>query len=243
MKKALYLSISIFALLCALSTSSRLFAQEYTITPASKSVSVDVACNAGGIAEVDFNNSTGGLICLNWQVIYNSVPRCWDISLCDYDLCFTNVPSSRTMDSVPVGGHGFLKLNVFLNDTGGTGTLKFLVRSCSATSGGDTVTLTVNGCPTGPTCTPSGILSAKQASVNAFSISPNPASDFVSFDLEESYAKSADYRVFDLLGNQLLAGNLNGPHTRIALQSLQSGVYMVKCTSASGCQTRRLVKN
>ena len=243
MKKSQFSSLLALAMLCLISVTSRLFAQDYSVSPASKSVTVDVACNAGGLAEVDFNNITGGPICLKWQVIQNSIPRCWDISLCDYDLCFTNVPSSRTMDSVPVGAKGFLKLNVFLNDTGGTGTLKFLVRSCDATSGGDTVTLTINGCPTGPTCTPAGILSPKQASINTFSISPNPASDFVSFDLDEAYAKNADYRVYDLLGNQVMAGVLTGPHSRIDLHALQSGVYMVKCTTTAGCQTRRLVKN
>lgn len=219
-----------------------LMAQEYTVSP-NKSVSVDIACNGGGVAEVDFNNTTGGLICLNWQVLENTIPRCWDISLCDYDLCFTNVPSSRTMDSIPVGGHGFLKLNVALNDTGGVGYLKFLVRSCSAIAGGDTIVLTINGCPTGPTCTPTGIVPSQKAAANTFSISPNPASDYVSFELAAEYANNASYRVFDLLGNQVLTGVLVGPHNRINLQSLQSGVYMVKCTAANSCQTRRLVKN
>jgi Secretion system C-terminal sorting domain len=76
----------------------------------------------------------------------------------------------------------------------------------------------------------------------AFSISPNPASDFVTI-LSDNNAIS-NIEMTDVNGRivkTIKVGNLN--ETNVNISDLSSGVYMMKITTENGNATRKIIKN
>ena len=74
---------------------------------------------------------------------------------------------------------------------------------------------------------------------NWIRISPNPAKDFTSINLEDA-KPGATYEVFDQAGNLVLKGELSS--RSIDIQSLSTGMYVVKVYHGNEVHTEKLIK-
>lgn len=84
-----------------------------------------------------------------------------------------------------------------------------------------------------------GILDAKGAAIHDFVMVPNPASNEVTL----KYAPGIDSEIvlYDLRGKVILQLNSVGPETRINLEGLASGMYMVQLNSAVSTIRKKLI--
>jgi hypothetical protein len=75
--------------------------------------------------------------------------------------------------------------------------------------------------------------------VSNFSISPNPATDNVTFTFTESV--SGNVSIVDLQGNVLATKFISGKTTNISTADLSIGVYIVKIATDKGIAVKQLV--
>lgn len=81
---------------------------------------------------------------------------------------------------------------------------------------------------------------AAEAVPVAFDLYPNPAVGQVTLAFPEG-AKQGSYRIIDLLGMQVAAGQLHDIRTAIDISSLPKGMYLVSVAGEGTSGTRRLV--
>lgn len=72
-----------------------------------------------------------------------------------------------------------------------------------------------------------------------FHISPNPASEFTKFILEDA-KDGAKYKIFDQVGNLVLQGELS--NKKVDVKSLSTGLYIVKVYHGNEVYTEKLIK-
>lgn len=77
------------------------------------------------------------------------------------------------------------------------------------------------------------------ASVNFFTLSPNPAADFITINTDSPIE---DISVYNLLG-QVMMTNPVLDDNRFDVTNLQSGVYLITVSNGSNKQTARFIKN
>jgi len=75
------------------------------------------------------------------------------------------------------------------------------------------------------------------------SLYPNPASDQVWLDWDDSSLSNLDWKIFDLNGEKLLQGNLPFGEKMISLSALANGIYMIQWSSKNweGISREKLV--
>jgi hypothetical protein len=91
----------------------------------------------------------------------------------------------------------------------------------------------------GKSCGSSAIEAIEADSFN-FSLTPNPARDFVEVQLGN--ATNATLSIFDAAGRCRLSQSVNGQATRINVSGWTPGVYFVTVQSPTGAASRRLLK-
>ena len=76
-----------------------------------------------------------------------------------------------------------------------------------------------------------------------FTLTPNPAHDYVALDLKDgaSAPKQCTLIVSDASGREVLSLNIAAPHTRINTRPLPKGMYFVTLTTPQGSNTQKLV--
>ena len=79
------------------------------------------------IFQIDFPNESADSLGLTWRWIDGGWTDGWDVNLCDLGACYTGVPNSADMLTMPQNGTGFLKLIVNALDMEGTCFLHFWV--------------------------------------------------------------------------------------------------------------------
>lgn len=85
------------------------------------------------------------------------------------------------------------------------------------------------------------VLSTNEVLANSFSMTPNPAKNFVTINSTNDNAINA-IEVVDINGRTVLNAKPNAIESNIDLSTLSSGVYMVKINSEKGSVTKKLVK-
>lgn len=85
------------------------------------------------------------------------------------------------------------------------------------------------------------VLSNTQFSENSFSVTPNPAKDFVtiSTSLETSLQSVS---IIDINGRIVKNVSLNGTEGNVNISDLTSGIYMMKIVSDEGTVTKKIIK-
>ena len=83
-------------------------------------------------------------------------------------------------------------------------------------------------------------LSVEDQLLNDMVIYPNPAQDILNIKLTS--AESATVTIFDLNGRAVLTSSLTEPQTRLAIDRLQAGVYVVEVTGEVGIIVEKLIK-
>lgn len=85
------------------------------------------------------------------------------------------------------------------------------------------------------------VLSTNEVLANSFSMTPNPAKNFVTINSTDNNTINA-IEVVDINGRTVLNAKPNAIESNIDLSTLSSGVYMVKINSEKGSVTKKLVK-
>lgn len=77
---------------------------------------------------------------------------------------------------------------------------------------------------------------------NHFSISPNPASDYLNVFWKDSSLGQVKYSIFSVDGRNIISGTLDEPHHRIETSSLNTGIYIIEVSSESTTQVHNFLK-
>lgn len=75
----------------------------------------------------------------------------------------------------------------------------------------------------------------------SISIYPNPAKDFVI--IFNPFKTNSSYTVFDILGNQILNGEINSSDSvSINISSIPQGIYFIRLSNLTGISTKKIIK-
>jgi len=91
------------------------------------------------------------------------------------------------------------------------------------------------------TVVPEGTLSVSNPEISNFSISPNPAKNSFTLDLE-AYTSDTTINVYDVLGKKVFSKTLSAMRSSIDISKWNSGMYLVRITTADKTLTKRFVK-
>ncbi|MCS7027709.1 MAG: hypothetical protein NZ519_02995 [Bacteroidia bacterium] len=119
--------------------SSLVWAQSPFVCTPSTSLSVNLPPNTFTSTQINMINQTSGTLILKWIRFSNSIPTTWACNLCDYNNCYTGVPSMGTMHPISGLTQGFIKLETNPFTYTGTGTVVIYVYASGAPTLGDTL--------------------------------------------------------------------------------------------------------
>ncbi|MFT5848686.1 T9SS type A sorting domain-containing protein [Psychroserpens sp.] len=91
------------------------------------------------------------------------------------------------------------------------------------------------------TVVPAGTLSLPSVEANNFSVSPNPAKNKFTLDLE-TFANDSTIEVYDVLGKKILNRKINAISSTFDVSSWNSGLYIIKVSSQNTVLMKRFVK-
>ena len=91
------------------------------------------------------------------------------------------------------------------------------------------------------TVVPEGTLSVSNFDVNNFSISPNPAKNYFTLDVE-NFTENSTIEVYDVLGKKVLSSKVSAMSTTFDVSNWNSGLYIIKVSSESSVLMKRFVK-
>jgi hypothetical protein len=78
---------------------------------------------------------------------------------------------------------------------------------------------------------------------SSMNIFPNPVKESIYVSLKSNFNASADYHIFDNLGNHMMSGSLNTNATReINVKWMMSGLYIIKIINNSSILTGKFIK-
>ena len=60
------------------------------------------------------------------------------------------------------------------------------------------------------------------------SIYPNPTSNLIKFQIQNTYSNNLSYRIFNNIGHELLYGRIENTNTPISLTQLPASIYLMK---------------
>ena len=216
---------AIMIMLCASLTSKA--QQSFTISP-DDTLAGTAAYDQLSIYDIYMENTTNKKVSLSWSVVSIDLPAGWDYALCDLGTCYVGIPSSGTMDSVDVGGMGFLGLNINPFNIPGSGKVRISVYE-TGTSPGDTVTWIISSAPA----------AINENSERRLEVYPNPATDLVSITGIES--SDLTLQVFDMLGKEVPHAPSSQPG-KIDVSALPPGAYFIRITVNEQTSVLRFIK-
>lgn len=79
--------------------------------------------------------------------------------------------------------------------------------------------------------------------LSGINLYPNPANTVLNLDLEYGVLENAQYSIFNMQGQSVASGNLNGSRFTFDLHSLPEAVYLLKITAADKSVTFSFIKN
>ena len=157
----------------------------------------------------------GQTLQLRWRQLSLSIPPQWEANLCDNGTCFTNLPSSGSMNPVWPGDYGLMKLDVTARVNQGTAVVRYAVWDSSAANLVDTLTWIVHS--------------------NTTSIShvqnKSPIAHVVNKTLLISQAKPGlVVLLYDAAAKKVFQKSLVNQDETIDLSALSSGMYVLHIT-------------
>lgn len=229
-KYAFTLLILVFALM--LNFNSAQAQAPFTVSP-SNTVSETAYTGSSTYADLTIylTNNLNGPLVMEWQTVSNTLPTQWQLQLCDWTKCFSDVISGRVMDTLAQGGTGFMKLTVGPIETAGSGTCVFEVWEHGNTATKETLTFNIDA------------LVGVEENVIAKNlvIYPNPVKDQLFLNTGEITLDQVT--LFDLTGaevariNEGLYGNGSIPTAKLA-----PGVYILEARSGDAVLTKKILK-
>ncbi len=220
------LNLIVLLLLAAFAAQS----QTYSIIPGP---TVNGNVEVGGYLFLEIKMQSLAIEDINvvYELISNSCDTGWSMTLCDYQSCFPLIPTGRTMDPIPPGDYGFLKLTVnpFINP--GAGTIKYKIWETSTPSQVDTLTFNINVL----------ISIASQQNATKLITYPNPASDIVTIASENGLLPAGEISVYSAAGAKVMSASLHpSKEITIPVDGWVPGIYFLVLRSDEGEFATRL---
>ena len=126
-------------LLIFLLTSLQAFSQNLTYTPG-QSLNRTISLTYYSTDYIYFENSSGSVLNLKFELIEESPQAGWHTSLCTHTFCANTVPSEGELGSVNPGAQGYLALSLSTNETFGEATYRFVISDKTFPGLSDTIT-------------------------------------------------------------------------------------------------------
>ncbi len=79
------------------------------------------------ISKIKVENISDKPIYLIWETVYNSFPKKWDCSMCQYGACQIGIPKGSFFKKLNPDQQGFIAIHVLPVNTVGTGVVKFKI--------------------------------------------------------------------------------------------------------------------
>lgn len=224
MKKLLLLSFLAFTFMSSKAQVS------YSITPAN-SMTVTAPYSSVTIFDIYQKNTSASKIVLKWKRISINLPAPWQYSMCDFGTCYAGIPvGPNTMDTVSVGGQGFLGLNIDPGTTDGVGTVKVYVYQSNLPNNGDTLTWYVKTIAAGI---------EELFSNSGIKIFPNPAQNNLNINL--NFYEPADVCLTDALGRKILTTRVSSS-ANLDVSSFDKGFYTLTIETKEKTFFKRIIK-
>ncbi|NUY80448.1 T9SS type A sorting domain-containing protein [Flavobacterium sp. MAH-1] len=99
--------------------------------------------------------------------------------------------------------------------------------------------ITVGECSATSACIPVTELGVRDLDPKAFRIYPNPVSDVLNIEYE---GELTQVEIFSLLGQKIMAKQVNAAQTQIDMSGLPAGTFLVKASSENASKTFKIVK-
>lgn len=208
-------------------------AQSFTISP-SNSISATIDTDGYRDMTIDMDNISGTDLVLEWELVSNSFPQDWGVTLCDYQQCFANIPASRVMEPVPANGKGYIKLSILPYQTVGTGVMEFDVWDTTDKQGTlQRISFDVNT-----------VLGLDDNDLsNNVSVYPNPAQDFVILKAQNGSLDAGTVTLTDMTGALVRQQEVRAVATaELSLNNLPAGMYIMLYETKSGMMTEKVFK-
>lgn len=215
-------------IICVISTIS-MNAQFSLLNPASQSK--EIAVGDFEYMDMYLKNESGTDAVFVWEEESKSIPSGWDYSVCDYQTCYVKGESTGTMTSVADGSEiAFVKPNIMAT-TGGTATISYKIYEENTPNDFQVAsfTFTCNG--------PTPTVSLNDLKSLSFNVYPNPANDFVIITTSE---KNVTITVIDITGKSVLNTESNTNKTKLDLNDLNTGLYIIKVETKNAINTRKI---
>ncbi len=189
--------------------------------------------DANSFAKIDlliFNNTSDSLD-VGWKLISNNLVSGWDYSLCDFGTCYTGIPANGKMKKMGTNDTAFLKINLSPLNISGTGIVVFELAPKLGEK--DTITFNIDAFPLSVYDNP---LKPK------FTISPNPASDYIAVDFTKTNSAKSNITITNILGEIVKQENLlSEKRTVFSTSDLQEGIYFLTLQSGQTTETKKIV--
>jgi hypothetical protein len=228
-----YLTSFLFLVLFASGLNSAR-GQNYVISPDDTLIAT-APYNDLTIFDIFMQNTANNKISLSWTTISSNIPTGWDYSLCDLGTCYPGLPAGATMDSVNVGGQGFLGLNINPYALPGTATVRIYVYETGNQANGDTLTWIINSAPT----------NINEVTLESLvSIYPNPAIDMINIGMTSTDRQIAFVELYTITGKKLIQRSIAGGISEVMdISAYPAGVYFIRLISEDGAfADKKLIK-
>lgn len=208
------------------------YGQTYTVSP-SNTVTTNIPLNTFLIIPIDQINTGSSPIILKWEFVSDNMNPAWDLSICDFAHCYPGLPLSGTMDTVPVGGKGFIDLNIDTYTTSGTGYVKYYVYQDGFYANGDTITFIVNV----------GVNGINEMSSTDFIIYPNPADKFASINISNFNSDENKVKIINTLGQVVYDNAIVEQTAKIDVSTFANGIYFIELSDKNNnaLQIKKLI--
>lgn len=221
------------SILCILLFVSAIQAQvTYTLSP-TNTVNLTLPLNQSTGSKIYQVNTGSSKILLKWERVFVNLPVGWTYTSCDNSFCYGGVPvGPNTMDSVSIGGQGFVGVDVDPANISGVGIVKIYVYQDGYYSQGDTLTWNIS-------TTAVGINEINASS--SIKIFPNPVSNLLNVTFENNQEIISTY-IIDALGNKIKTVKLFNTNNTIDFSDLTAGYYNLIIETSSEVLNKRLIK-
>jgi hypothetical protein len=168
-----------------------------------------------------------GTLNLSWKQIEAALPTGWEANLCDNGTCYLNLPAAGSMNAVPAGDYGLMKLDITPHINDGTAVIRYAVWDTGTPASSDTLTWIIHSLPAG--VVPQG------------SVAPLVYANGRTLFIRQPSGRELNIRLCDLSGKVVLAQILRSADGAIDLSPLSEGMYVVLVTSYDRQYAQKIV--
>jgi hypothetical protein len=192
----------------------------------SKQVTLQMEPGVDKKATIDISNNNIYDIDLEWELVSNSLNNNWAIQFCECTSCYTNDFSPIEQSSgggqvCPTMTSGGPKASWYLTVDPGSEPQTYAEWKVVVKNLTDNISDTLIFAAEPANNVNSALIS------NEISIYPNPATDLINIQIDNSKYKKLEYSIYNIVGKAIKSGRLMPDNSEIQINELRSGVYFL----------------